>query len=163
MFKHSSGRLETRFRFLFSVCVCVCFFFFFLLFLSKKDINGVIYGLIYLFSDPNPNDPLNHEAAALYRFFHFLFSFHFFSFFLFSETILLNFNELFNEHFGFFSISFLFFAFFNKPSFLYLSKRRFLQWCFFPSIKIRNKKKGKRNKHLSLKLPLTSFTTQERI
>lgn len=31
------------------------------------DINAVIYGLIYLFCDPNPNDPLNHEAAALFR------------------------------------------------------------------------------------------------
>ena len=31
------------------------------------DINAVIYGLIYLFYDPNPNDPLNREAAALFR------------------------------------------------------------------------------------------------
>jgi ubiquitin-conjugating enzyme E2 M len=31
------------------------------------DINGVIYGLIYLFYEPNPNDPLNQEAAELFR------------------------------------------------------------------------------------------------
>ncbi|GMH52078.1 hypothetical protein TrVE_jg3808 [Triparma verrucosa] len=31
------------------------------------DINAVIYGLIYLFYDPNPADPLNHEAAKLLR------------------------------------------------------------------------------------------------
>lgn len=31
------------------------------------DINAVIYGLIYLFYDPNPNDPLNREAAQLFR------------------------------------------------------------------------------------------------
>ena len=31
------------------------------------DINAVIYGLIYIFYEPNPDDPLNHEAAALYR------------------------------------------------------------------------------------------------
>jgi ubiquitin-conjugating enzyme E2 M len=31
------------------------------------DINAVIYGLIYLFYEPNPNDPLNHEAADLFR------------------------------------------------------------------------------------------------
>ena len=31
------------------------------------DINSVIYGLIYLFYEPNPNDPLNHEAADLFR------------------------------------------------------------------------------------------------
>ena len=31
------------------------------------DINAVIYGIIYLFYEPNPNDPLNHEAAALFR------------------------------------------------------------------------------------------------
>lgn len=31
------------------------------------DINAVIYGLIYLFYEPNPNDPLNHEAAELFR------------------------------------------------------------------------------------------------
>jgi len=31
------------------------------------DINGVIYGLIYLFYEPNPEDPLNHEAADLFR------------------------------------------------------------------------------------------------
>ena len=31
------------------------------------DINAVIYGLIYLFYEPNPDDPLNKEAAALYR------------------------------------------------------------------------------------------------
>ena len=27
----------------------------------------MIYGLIYLFYDPNPDDPLNHEAAELFR------------------------------------------------------------------------------------------------
>lgn len=26
------------------------------------DINAVIYGLIYLFYEPNPDDPLNHEV-----------------------------------------------------------------------------------------------------
>lgn len=31
------------------------------------DINTVIYGLIYLFYEPNPTDPLNKEAAALMR------------------------------------------------------------------------------------------------
>jgi len=31
------------------------------------DINAVIYGLIYLFYDPNPDDPLNREAAELFR------------------------------------------------------------------------------------------------
>lgn len=31
------------------------------------DINGVIYGLIYLFYEPNPDDPLNQEAAELFR------------------------------------------------------------------------------------------------
>ena len=31
------------------------------------DINAVIYGLIYLFYEPNANDPLNHEAAEQLR------------------------------------------------------------------------------------------------
>mmetsp|Transcript_48971 Transcript_48971/g.72817 ORF Transcript_48971/g.72817 Transcript_48971/m.72817 type:complete len:202 (-) Transcript_48971:201-806(-) len=31
------------------------------------DTNAVIYGLIYLFYEPNPADPLNHEAADLFR------------------------------------------------------------------------------------------------
>mmetsp|Transcript_20412 Transcript_20412/g.44219 ORF Transcript_20412/g.44219 Transcript_20412/m.44219 type:complete len:228 (-) Transcript_20412:421-1104(-) len=31
------------------------------------DVNAVIYGLISLFYEPNPNNPLNHEAAALFR------------------------------------------------------------------------------------------------
>jgi len=31
------------------------------------DINSVIYGLIYLFYEPNPNDPLNHEAGEMFR------------------------------------------------------------------------------------------------
>mmetsp|Transcript_13596 Transcript_13596/g.20435 ORF Transcript_13596/g.20435 Transcript_13596/m.20435 type:complete len:216 (+) Transcript_13596:156-803(+) len=31
------------------------------------DINAVIYGLIYLFYEPNPDDPLNHDAAELFR------------------------------------------------------------------------------------------------
>merc|ERR1712007_328514 len=31
------------------------------------DINAVIYGLIFLFYEPNPGDPLNHEAAELFR------------------------------------------------------------------------------------------------
>lgn len=30
-------------------------------------INAVIYGLIYLFYEPNPDDPLNHEAADMLR------------------------------------------------------------------------------------------------
>jgi hypothetical protein len=29
--------------------------------------SSVIYGLIYLFYEPNPDDPLNHEAAELFR------------------------------------------------------------------------------------------------
>jgi ubiquitin-conjugating enzyme E2 M len=29
------------------------------------DINAVVYGLIYLFYEPNPDDPLNHEAAGM--------------------------------------------------------------------------------------------------
>lgn len=31
------------------------------------DINAVIYGLIFLFYEPNPDDPLNLEAAELFR------------------------------------------------------------------------------------------------
>mmetsp|Transcript_22625 Transcript_22625/g.28546 ORF Transcript_22625/g.28546 Transcript_22625/m.28546 type:complete len:217 (-) Transcript_22625:276-926(-) len=31
------------------------------------DINSVIYGLIYLFYEPNPDDPLNHDAAEVFR------------------------------------------------------------------------------------------------
>ena len=31
------------------------------------DVNAVIYGLISLFYEPNQNDPLNKEAAALLR------------------------------------------------------------------------------------------------
>ncbi|KAL0583226.1 hypothetical protein ABG067_006834 [Albugo candida] len=31
------------------------------------DINSVIYGLIYLFYEPNSDDPLNREAAELFR------------------------------------------------------------------------------------------------
>lgn len=31
------------------------------------DINAVIYGLIYLFYEPNPDSPLNREAAELFR------------------------------------------------------------------------------------------------
>ncbi|DAZ93298.1 TPA: hypothetical protein N0F65_012464 [Lagenidium giganteum] len=31
------------------------------------DINSVIYGLIYLFYEPNPDDPLNREAAEMFR------------------------------------------------------------------------------------------------
>lgn len=31
------------------------------------DINAVIYGLIILFDQPNPDDPLNHEAADTLR------------------------------------------------------------------------------------------------
>tara|TARA_B110000305_G_scaffold155946_1_gene172624 strand:+ start:467 stop:652 length:186 start_codon:yes stop_codon:yes gene_type:complete len=30
-------------------------------------INAVILGLIFLFVEPNPNDPLNHEAAERMR------------------------------------------------------------------------------------------------
>ena len=30
-------------------------------------INAVILGLIFLFIEPNPNDPLNHEAAEVMR------------------------------------------------------------------------------------------------
>ncbi|KAJ7566112.1 hypothetical protein O6H91_02G088800 [Diphasiastrum complanatum] len=31
------------------------------------SINSIIYGLQYLFLDPNPDDPLNHEAAQVLR------------------------------------------------------------------------------------------------
>ena len=31
------------------------------------DLGNVIDGLIFLFLEPNPNDPLNHEAAAEFR------------------------------------------------------------------------------------------------
>jgi ubiquitin-conjugating enzyme E2 M len=31
------------------------------------DVNVVIYGIIFLFYEPNPNDPLNQEAAAMLR------------------------------------------------------------------------------------------------
>ena len=30
-------------------------------------VNAVILGLVFLFIEPNPNDPLNHEAAELMR------------------------------------------------------------------------------------------------
>ena len=30
-------------------------------------INAVVLGLIFLFIEPNPNDPLNHEAAEVMR------------------------------------------------------------------------------------------------
>ena len=31
------------------------------------NLNAVALGLYFLFNDPNPNDPLNHEAAQLMR------------------------------------------------------------------------------------------------
>ena len=31
------------------------------------DMNAVIYGIIYIFYEPNATDPLNHEAAKLMR------------------------------------------------------------------------------------------------
>eukprot|EP00246_Nothoceros_aenigmaticus_P011211 TRINITY_DN2978_c0_g1_i1.p1 TRINITY_DN2978_c0_g1~~TRINITY_DN2978_c0_g1_i1.p1 ORF type:complete len:185 (+),score=38.69 TRINITY_DN2978_c0_g1_i1:218-772(+) len=31
------------------------------------SVNSIIYGLQYLFLDPNPDDPLNHEAAEVLR------------------------------------------------------------------------------------------------
>ena len=31
------------------------------------SISSVVYGLLYLFLEPNPNDPLNHEAAQVGR------------------------------------------------------------------------------------------------
>lgn len=31
------------------------------------SISSVVYGLVYLFMEPNPNDPLNHEAADVLR------------------------------------------------------------------------------------------------
>jgi len=31
------------------------------------SINSILYGLTYLFLDPNPDDPLNHEAAEVLR------------------------------------------------------------------------------------------------
>jgi ubiquitin-conjugating enzyme E2 M len=31
------------------------------------SISSVIYGLLHLFLEPNPNDPLNHEAAEELR------------------------------------------------------------------------------------------------
>ena len=31
------------------------------------DINAVIYGIIFLFYEPNPEDPLNKEAAVMLR------------------------------------------------------------------------------------------------
>ena len=34
---------------------------------SVPDLNAVILGLISLFVEPNPEDPLNHEAASLQR------------------------------------------------------------------------------------------------
>ena len=30
-------------------------------------VNTVVMGLVFLFIEPNPNDPLNHEAAAQMR------------------------------------------------------------------------------------------------
>jgi len=32
-----------------------------------QDISSVIYGLLHLFLEPNPTDPLNHEAAEVLR------------------------------------------------------------------------------------------------
>lgn len=31
------------------------------------DVNSILLGLNFLFYEPNPEDPLNHEAAALQR------------------------------------------------------------------------------------------------
>lgn len=31
------------------------------------SVNSIIYGLQYLFLDPNPDDPLNHDAAQVLR------------------------------------------------------------------------------------------------
>merc|ERR1712194_792337 len=31
------------------------------------SISAVVYGILHLFSEPNPNDPLNHEAAKMLR------------------------------------------------------------------------------------------------
>ena len=31
------------------------------------DINAVIYGLIFVFTEPNPDSPLNAEAAEMFR------------------------------------------------------------------------------------------------
>jgi ubiquitin-conjugating enzyme E2 M len=31
------------------------------------SVNSILYGLQYLFLDPNPDDPLNHEAAEVLR------------------------------------------------------------------------------------------------
>lgn len=31
------------------------------------DVNAIIYGLLHLFAEPNPDDPLNKEAAELFR------------------------------------------------------------------------------------------------
>ena len=31
------------------------------------SISSVVYGLLYLFLEPNPGDPLNHEAAEVLR------------------------------------------------------------------------------------------------
>lgn len=38
-----------------------------LLLFAAADINAVIYGLIVLFYEPEPTDPLNLEAAAMMR------------------------------------------------------------------------------------------------
>ena len=31
------------------------------------DVNAIIYGLLHLFAEPNPDDPLNKEAADMFR------------------------------------------------------------------------------------------------